>query len=427
MAVARRAMVPSPSASAGTTGAEPCAEATPASRNAQPETIVVTKTVTNYKSEDGSITTKISYPCPFPGCAEVLDDLPALTTHFCQAHDVPLEPDAPSTSKKGSLEIRRVSLLNGQKAFKCPLCIQQFPLDNRNGVVKHLAQEHGRLVSFDNDHDPVESSEKFDELYQATNSHAFPRKQDVLQRMHVISLGCYCGVKFSIQHLGLGGAHMPFDWIRTTSAGIREFVNSDFQNFFAVATKAKVPNSGLTMTMYRSSRHSFWHDDIEDEAVRTKIKRRHDRFLALTSDTRDLFFVRSVTCTDELKEVDELYAVLCKKFGPNRNVFLVVVIDGQEADSGPILMQGQPGLLFYTRRAQKTENGDSAFCWAIASALDHVLDAPDETLGPAQNQAVLSVESLMAQLTPYSAGRESGFCGLRSFEDQNVPHFDVSR
>lgn len=257
-----------------------------------------------------------------------------------------------------------------------------------------------------------------------------------MQRIHVVSLGCFCGVKLSLQHMGLGHAHLPFDWMRTTSAGVAHFVRNRFQGYFSCKTQLNVPDSQLKMQ--RSEQHSFWHDDIFQEQDREKLERRIDRFQGLSTKSHDILFLRACSSTDELLDVEDLFMALQENFAggsesgslPHR-VLLAVFVDGQKAFEGPILHKQLPGLIFYCIGPHE-QNHARAYCEAIASAVTVTLAAigdvnPDsgfavETLDrhkatlPPKISIVPSGQFLNETIRYWDGGLNSGFDNLASFE-----------
>lgn len=298
---------------------------------------------------------------------------------------------------------------------------------------EHLASQHGRVLAIAANKDAHfdGQSDHLDLLFSVPSSAWFPKRDEALKRMHIISLGSYCGMKFSIQHMGLGCAHLPFDWVRSTSAGVAHFVRERFQEFFSVASQAEVKEANLKM--YRSEYHSFWHDDISVEAERKKLQRRIDRFHALDAEPRDLLFMRCCSCTEEILQVEELYQALNERFGaslgsgrPSRRVLLVVVIDGQKEFQGPISHSQNRGIVFYTLAPHGQKEYNFAYCEAISSAVTLALAAPQGcnpalgfvSLGPSNSKPLRACtgHSLHGSVSFWDGGHNSGFADLKSFE-----------
>lgn len=279
-------------------------------------------------------------------------------------------------------------------------------------------------------------SDHLDRLFSKPTKHWFPRRDDVIERIHVVSLGCYCGIKCSLQHMGLGHAHLPFDWMRTTSAGVAHFVRNDFDGYFTCKSQLAVPDSHLKMQ--RSEQHSFWHDDIYEEQDREKLQRRIDRLHALSEGPRDLLFLRSCTSTTELSDAEDLYMALQERFSGRsesgvmlHRVLLAVLIDGQAEFQGPILHKDLPGLIFYYV-GPHGQNANQAYCKAIASAATLTLAAAHDIcpeLGfavdtvdgqkaglPSQVFVIPGGDKLIAHLKYWDGGLLSGFANLTSFE-----------
>lgn len=345
---------------------------------------------------------------------------------------------------KDECRIRRVTLPNGETRIACPACEETFGEEDKALLLDHCAKVHGRVLWWPGISKQADS-EGMDVLGEAMRE--YPRVDEALQRLHVISLGSFCGVKLAIQRLGLGSAHLPFDWIRTTTAGLVHFVQSGFEDFFSVASQSEVGN----MKVFRSSRHSFWHDDVQSAEGREKLKRRIDRFLALQDDPKDLLFVRSCDSTDGLRDVEELYRQLCARFAPTdplrrRRLLLLVVVDGQESVKGPILHEHLPGLMFYAQPLvfhspnAPRESQSETYLRAISFAVDAALEVrPGDSdggfgLAGSRHPTARSGAALLGaggdgdptpKLKPCHAHLESGIEGLRSFEDAESPHINL--
>jgi len=179
--------------------------------------------------------------------------------------------------------------------------------------------------------------------------------QEVSQNIQVISLGCSCGVKMTIRRLGLDEATMPFDWIRSSSKGIIDWLQNGFTDFFqGPFRRVELAFNNLNMTVYRSFTHAFWHDDIEALDTRHKLWRRVQRFLALDKDEgkspgRSLLFVRSCVTTSEVLDSERMYELLQQRFEKSgRKVWLLIIIDAQDM-AGPILHSTLNRLIFWVQ------------------------------------------------------------------------------
>eukprot|EP00971_Amphidinium_carterae_P267439 5304822-Amphidinium_carterae.1 len=326
------------------------------------------------------------------------------------------------------ITITRLRLPTGETRLVCPLCEKQF--DEEEGETKllhHVATDHGKAwSSADGQHG---DSEHLDMLHQASAGGSHPCCEEVTRRMQVVSIGSFCGVKFTIQRLGLGAAHMPFDWIRTRSSGVIHFLQNDFAGFFSVASQCRVQSAGLRV--YRSKQHSFWHDDISQAEVREKLLRRVDRFRALRSDScKDLLCIRSAASTDELSEVENLHSALQSWFGLTRRVLLVVIIDGQEKHIGPFFVEGLPSVVLYGQPiADETAMMEGrAFETVVSSSLDLALQASDGAFPSVGNTFKKASDLLDCGLIHHcDGGFSSGYEGLRCYEEApGKKHFDLT-
>mmetsp|Transcript_104454 Transcript_104454/g.196689 ORF Transcript_104454/g.196689 Transcript_104454/m.196689 type:complete len:345 (-) Transcript_104454:118-1152(-) len=173
--------------------------------------------------------------------------------------------------------------------------------------------------------------------------------QEIRSSLHIVSLGSTCFTKLTVRRLGLSDVTLPFDWIRCRMEGLLHFLANDFEDFFNFADKQEVILHDHPMTAYRSPMHSFWHDKLEDYAVRANIWKRVHRFLNLAiEDSRgSLLFVRTVATTAELSEIEHLFELLQTRRG-NKQIYLLVVIGGQ-AVIGPILHAKHTGIIFWAQ------------------------------------------------------------------------------
>jgi len=440
----------------------------------------VVRTTYRCQQLDGSIILRTTYKCPT--CGEEYDDMVLLDAHTREyhgfgilaedAHDQSYGMEAPAGDAvfyggqqssgmempgeaaisvgRNSCAVQRVTRLrleSGELVLICPVCQAQLPCDEMF-LLQHMAAQHGQALSQSGGGSGVES-DQLDVLHSSCREHWYPRRDEAQRRLRIVSLGSFCGVKFSIQRLGLGDAHLPFDWIRTTSSGLCDFVCGAFEGFFSVASQCKVP--GTNLQMYRSERHSFWHDDIAKPQARAKLLRRVERFLALREDPKDLLFVRSCTTTDELAGVEALYSALQERFAGPRRLLLAVVADGQLHFEGPIRHSALPGVIFYAQPLadEAAACRGEGYCRAIASALDLAL-APSESsevrlgFGPCEAlgieeehpprppvpcaEALLVGDTCSLSFAPFSfcdAGLHSGFAGLDCFEGPGARHIDL--
>mmetsp|Transcript_22362 Transcript_22362/g.35459 ORF Transcript_22362/g.35459 Transcript_22362/m.35459 type:complete len:413 (+) Transcript_22362:75-1313(+) len=332
--------------------------------------------------------------------------------------------------------IQKVRLANGDSFLECPLCKKQFHnQQDESNILMHLASEHGKAYA-SSDGKQSGDSDQLDMLNASCTANYHPKHAESKRRMHVISLGSFCGPKFSIQRLGLGAAHLPFDWIRTTTRGLQYFLNNNFEDFFKVASRTQVKSANLTV--HRSERHSFWHDDVSKADVREKLRRRIDRFVALREESKDLLFVRSAACTAEIADTEDLYSTLVSFFGAGqrRRILLVVIVTGQDKFEGPIMHTTRPGVIFFLQPvASESEMLEGrAFSLAVTAAVETALavqEGSDPSVGfgePLGCRTVSSAVALFEGQSPVktsNTGLQSGYEGLMCFEQPNVAHVDL--
>lgn len=418
----------------------------------------VLRTTRCYTQEDGSTILKIFYQCT--SCHDELLGIKALKRHMSEVHS--LRTSIPAVEDKEQGHITLLRMPDGEGRLVCPICGDHFAetdleglkahansehgdaftyytsnllkraADGRNYYVcdfcemhfstasqctRHVAAQHGEVWTLLQD-EASQSSELFDFLHQDRFDAAitYPRLQDLQSRIQVVSLGSFCGVKFSMQRMGLGSSHMPFDWIRTSVKGVTEFVRSGFKDYFSVTTQKKIESAAVHL--YRSTKHCFFHDDITQENIQIKLQRRVSRFLALSQGAKDLLFVRAGASTSELQGIDELFAALQERFASaNRRVLLLVIVDGQKVRQGPVVHEKIPSIMFYMQPfdIHAMDPDGSAYCEAIASAADLALKVPEGSLpsvgfGLPSQMTMRMGTSIQAE--PWDAGLVAIFDGI---------------
>lgn len=265
--------------------------------------------------------------------------------------------------------------------------------------------------------------------------------EEVSSLLQVVALGSSCGVKLTIRRLNLDEATMPFDWIRTSVTGIVDWLSNDFTTFFrSPFCRIDVIFRELPMTVYRSTTHSFWHDDIEELATRERLWRRVQRFMGLHTDTcqqnnpRQLLFVRTAAGTHEIAETELLYKLLQETFGANgRQVWFLLIVDDQPI-KGPILHSKYEGLMFWVQPITPgplRSGGDAPGPYedAISFAVKRILSAPSGMTADGQPGANYPYVSSAADiLAPASQLRAQGlrdseagmWCGMVLREGDEV-------
>jgi len=213
---------------------------------------------------------------------------------------------------------------------------------------------------------------------------AFDREINLVHgKVQAVSLGGSCGPKISLRRLGLGEATMPFDWMRTRATGLIHWLRHGFDDFLAVQQKMEVTFQETALTVFRSPTHSFWHDDLEDEACREKLRRRIERFLDLASAkgeaaSRPLLFVRGVAGAIELDQTEELFFALRERFEVNgRKVWLLLILEDQPI-LGPVIHSKYAELILWIQprfegQVSTNVNIPSPYEDAIAFTVRHIL------------------------------------------------------
>lgn len=212
---------------------------------------------------------------------------------------------------------------------------------------------------------------------------AFDRElSEVTSKVQAVSLGGSCGPKVSLRRLGLGEATMPFDWMRTRVQGLVHWLRNGFDDFLSTLQRLEVNYQDSSMIVYRSPTHSFWHDDLQDEVCREKLRRRVDRFLALApsreiaTDDRDLLFVRGVAGSSELECTEELFLALSQRF-EGRRVWLLLVLEDQPI-LGPVFHSNHDRLIIWVQprfegKVSTDVSVPSPYEDAIAFTVRHIL------------------------------------------------------
>lgn len=216
-------------------------------------------------------------------------------------------------------------------------------------------------------------------------------------RVQVVSLGASCSVKASLVRLGIGEAHLPLDWMRTSMQGLIYWLRNGFKQFFKVNQMLHVTmeDTGEEMRVFRSHWHSFWYDDIDEDRVRERFSRRIDRFLALAddTDTRELLFVRSIANTSELDDVETLFELLQERFERyGRRVFLCIVVPDQPI-TGPVRHATEDRMLFWVQPQKEDSDESGPFEDAVAYAMHWVLSLTDPDAEVDDGSPVVSIAS----------------------------------
>jgi len=213
---------------------------------------------------------------------------------------------------------------------------------------------------------------------------AFDRELKFVQsRVQAVSLGGSCGPKISLRRLGLGEATLPFDWMRTRVHGLIHWLRNGFDDFIGAHQRLEVNFQDTMMTVYRSPTHSFWHDDIQDEGCREKLRRRISRFLSLVAAegkdaSRPLLFVRGIAGSSELEHTEELFEALRDRFEVNgRKVWLLLLLEDQPI-LGPVMHSKYEELVLWVQprfegRVSTDVSVPAPYEDAIAFTVRHIL------------------------------------------------------
>jgi hypothetical protein len=247
-------------------------------------------------------------------------------------------------------------------------------------------------------------------------------------------LGNSCGVKLTIQGLGLEEESLPFDWMRTSVDALMSCIQSGFNDYFqGPFHRYDIVFRDAPMTVYRSPTHSFWHDDIEDGETRAKLLRRATRFWDLATDSkcspgRGLLFVRTCCGTEELAKTEALYEVLKARFGcKGRRVHLLIIIEDQGL-VGPIMHSKYSDLMFWVQPLAtgpiRMEDAKGPYEDAVAFACRRVLQDAIALMPPGGGRwpEIQNSEEILAQggslRTRGLRDSEAGlWCGMVQLKD----------
>jgi len=149
--------------------------------------------------------------------------------------------------------------------------------------------------------------------------------------LQVVSLGCACPVKQTMDELEVLQLAMPFDWLVTRVEGVLYFFRHQFRDFCHYDDKRIVGRHGFTS--FRSAYHAFPHHDLQKGGASASFIRRGHRLYQLVRSAaedaaaRPVLLVRIVASTREIDRSEELYALL-RLIGGQR-IFLLLVVTEQ--------------------------------------------------------------------------------------------------
>jgi hypothetical protein len=159
-----------------------------------------------------------------------------------------------------------------------------------------------------------------------------PDIASLLEQSEFVSLGGFCGVSSALGSLGLRKAAQPFDWVRSSSEGVLQCIETDFRDFLSFKTTRM--DSGHKVFEDTCWGGSFWHHDIEEPTTRDQFSRRIERFLCKNQEVQSpapRFFVRAANSAAEVSGAPKLLAALQRTFHRSP-VYLLVIMDMQKAD-----------------------------------------------------------------------------------------------
>lgn len=221
-----------------------------------------------------------------------------------------------------------------------------------------------------------QESDALERLPDGNHVHQDPMTDAV----RLVSLGCSCGPKLSFKELGRGAETLPFDWLRTTSRGVLNFLSTGFQGFFDFRSKinASLEQNGKRKDVpaFLASGHSFWHDDPTSEDMQTKYRRRIERFSQIDATAQPVLFVRSVASSQEIPESDKIMRQLMRSFGQQAKLLVIVDFQENDAETGARRVDGLDNLLMYFNNTAKAESRAAPYTLPIKVALDWAVGRP---------------------------------------------------
>jgi len=168
-----------------------------------------------------------------------------------------------------------------------------------------------------------------------------PAAESFIRNAEFVSLGCYCAVSEALLHLGLRQHAYPFDWIRSSMAGVIHCFETGFEDFLTYTEVREAHD----LTCFAGARWggSFWHHDLEDASVQADFSRRAERILGLADVPvgKPKVFVRLLNDSRELDWALRLRDALTRAF-PTAPVYLLLIVDIQ-LFKGPKRLEGMAG------------------------------------------------------------------------------------
>jgi len=230
-------------------------------------------------------------------------------------------------------------------------------------------------------HDPSFAVERVSALRTSLSLDS-PDMVALLDQSEFVSLGGFCGVSSALGSLGLRKAAQPFDWVRSSSDGVLQCIETDFRDFLSFKTTRM--DSGHKVFEDTCWGGSFWHHDIEEPTTRDQFSRRIERFLCKNQEVQSpapRFFVRVANSAAEVSGASKLLEALQRTFHRSP-VYLLVIMDMQKADCLVRVQDTSSHLLFHRIHedlwlnsvvdvSQNMQRVSAAYAKCIAAAVRH--------------------------------------------------------
>jgi len=179
-----------------------------------------------------------------------------------------------------------------------------------------------------------------------------PRTETFLNKCEFISLGCFCGVAFALQAVGIRGAAYPFDWVRIPVDGLIWLLENKCEDYMTFSnTKLESQHTVYCNTRWGGS---FWHHNPGAADVQEQFSRRVQRLMnSMTTSTSSeasdrpcRLFIRAVNSSFELDQTARLYDAL-QRMLPQHSIYLLVLVDLQKEEGFLSVRSLPPNVLFY--------------------------------------------------------------------------------
>eukprot|EP00435_Cladocopium_sp_Y103_P005556 s1580_g1.t2 len=171
-----------------------------------------------------------------------------------------------------------------------------------------------------------------DVLYLSCLGLEDPNMKQILSATKFVSLGSFCGVAQALQSLGLRGAAGPFDWMRSRCEGVAQLLATNFKDEGILSQDHRLPDHGAPF--HPSLRQPCVAYGLGGQLLASRHQGQagapdHGKKEGTLPRHENIVFIRSVNCTDELRQIPNLIQALKARF-PGSHVRLLVLVDYQD-------------------------------------------------------------------------------------------------